>query len=414
MCKDFADRQEKRYGMTHIVAIGAGQAGASLVAKLRSSGHDGQITLIGAESAPPYQRPPLSKAYLMGDMPAERLFLRPEAFYEDHDITLRLGQQVSAIDTAAQNLTIGGDSLAYDALVLTTGSTPRRLPAAIGGSLKGVFTLRDLADVDAMRHYFTAGKRVVIVGGGYIGLEGAAVAAKLGLDVTVVEMAPRILQRVAAPETSAYFRSLHRAHGVKILESTGLERLLGNPHVTAARLSDGREVPADFVIVGVGIAPDTTLAEAAGLTLNNGIETDSLGRTSAPHVWAAGDCASFPWRGGRLRLESVQNAIDQAECVAENILGAGKDYTPQPWFWSDQYDTKLQIAGLNTGYDSIVTRQGDGSVSFWYYLGATLLAVDAMNDPRGFMVAKRLIAAGRSPDPTLVADAATDLKTLLS
>jgi 3-phenylpropionate/trans-cinnamate dioxygenase ferredoxin reductase subunit len=227
-------------------------------------------------------------------------------------------------------------------------------------------------------------------------------------------MAPRILQRVAAPETSAYFRDLHSAHGVKILESTGLERLLGNPHVTAARLSDGREVPADFVIVGVGIAPDTTLAEAAGLTLNNGIETDSLGHTSAPHVWAAGDCASFPWRGGRLRLESVQNAIDQAECVAENILGAGKDYTPQPWFWSDQYDTKLQIAGLNTGYDHIVTRRGDGAVSFWYYRGATLLAVDAMNDPRGFMVAKRLIAAGKSPDPALVADAATDLKTLLS
>jgi 3-phenylpropionate/trans-cinnamate dioxygenase ferredoxin reductase subunit len=414
MCKDFPDRQEKGLGMTHIVAIGAGQAGASLVAKLRSAGHDGAITLIGAEAAPPYQRPPLSKAYLMGEMPAERLFLRPGSFYQDNTITLRTGSRVGAIDTAARTIAVGDDSLTYDELVLTTGSVPRRLPAAIGGDLKGVFTLRDLADVDAMRPYFKSGARVVIIGGGYIGLEGAAVAARLGLDVTVAEMAPRILQRVAAPETSDYFRSLHQAHGVKILESTGLERLSGDGHVTGARLTDGRELAADFVIVGVGIAPDTALAESAGLTLNNGIETDTFGRTSAPHVWAAGDCASFPWQGGRLRLESVQNAIDQAECVAENILGAGKAYLPQPWFWSDQYDTKLQIAGLNSGYDQIVTRRGSDAVSFWYYKGATLLAVDAMNDPRGFMVAKRLIAAGRSPDPALVADPATDLKGLLT
>lgn len=400
--------------MTHIVAIGAGQAGASLVAKLRSAGHKGAITLIGAETAPPYQRPPLSKAYLKGDMPAERLFLRPEAFYAENDISLRTGVRVTAIDTAARTLQLGNETLGYDELVLTTGSVPRRLPAAIGGALDGVFTLRDMADVDALRPRFRPGARVVIVGGGYIGLEGAAVAAQLGLDVTVLEMAPRILQRVAAPETSDYFRALHRSHGVKILESTGLARLSGDGHVTGAQLSDGREVPADFVIVGVGIAPDTALTEAAGLTLNNGIECDAQGRTSAPHVWAAGDCASFPWRDGRLRLESVQNAIDQAEAVAENILGAAKDYMPQPWFWSDQYDTKLQIAGLNTGYDRIITRRGAEAVSFWYYRGETLLAVDAMNDPRGFMVAKRLLAAGRSPDPALVADAGTDLKALLS
>jgi len=410
----FADSEAKRWRVTHIVAIGAGQAGASLVAKLRSAGHKGKITLIGAETAPPYQRPPLSKAYLKGDMPAERLFLRPETFYAENAISLRLGTRVTAIDTASRSLQLGDETLRYDELVLTTGSVPRRLPAAIGGDLGGVFTLRDLADVDAMRPYFKPGARVVIVGGGYIGLEGAAVAAQLGLDVTVVEMAPRILQRVAAPETSDHFRALHTAHGVKILESTGLDRLLGDGHVTAASLSDGREIPADFVIVGVGIAPDTALAEAAGLALNNGIETDALGRTSAPHVWAAGDCASFPWRGGRLRLESVQNAIDQAECVAENVLGAGKGYVPLPWFWSDQYDTKLQIAGLNTGYDHIVTRRGENAVSFWYYLGTTLLAVDAMNDPRSFMVAKRLLAAGRSPDAALVADAGTDLKALLA
>ncbi len=205
--------------MKHIIVIGAGQAGASLVAKLRALGETGAITLIGAEAALPYQRPPLSKAYLLGDMPLERLFLRPESFYAEQNITLRLGEPVSAIDTTAQTVTVGGDTLAYDDLVLTTGSSPRRLPASSGGDLKGVFTLRDLADVDAMQPYFTAGKRVVIVGGGYIGLEGAAVAAKLGLDVTVVEMAPRILQRVAAPETSDFFRDLHRGNGVKISRS---------------------------------------------------------------------------------------------------------------------------------------------------------------------------------------------------
>jgi 3-phenylpropionate/trans-cinnamate dioxygenase ferredoxin reductase subunit len=264
-----------------------------------------------------------------------------------------------------------------------------------------------------MRPYFTAGKRVVIVGGGYIGLEGAAVAAKLGLDVTVVEMAPRILQRVASAETSDFFRDLHSAHGVKIIEATGLERLIGDGHVTAARLTDGRELPADFVIVGVGITPATDLAQAAGIALENGIATDAQGRTSAPHVWAAGDCASFPTAGGQMRLESVPNAIDQAECIAGNILGAEKAYVPEPWFWSDQFDIKLQIAGLNSGYDQIVTRRTDGAVSFWYYNGGRLLAVDAMNDPRAFMVAKRLLAMGKSPDAALVADPETELKALL-
>ena len=399
--------------MQQIIVIGAGQAGASLVAKLRALGSDAAITLIGAETVPPYQRPPLSKAYLMGELPAERLLLRPEEFYAEHGITLRLGHSVDAIDTATQTVTLGDEVLPYDALVLTTGSTPRRPPASIGGDLPGVFTLRDLDDVNAMQPYFKPGARVVIVGGGYIGLEGAAVAAKLGLDVTVLEMAPRILQRVAAPETSDYFRALHQSHGVKILESTGLDRLIGTDHVTAARLSDGREIPADFVIVGVGITPATALAEAAGITLDNGIATDALGRTSAPHVWAAGDCASTPTPRGRMRIESVPSAIDQAECVAANILGAGTPYVPEPWFWSDQYDIKLQIAGLNTGYDHIATRKTDGATSFWYYRGETLLAVDAMNDPRAFMVAKRLLGMGKSPSPDQVTNPETDLKTLL-
>ncbi|WP_299620287.1 FAD/NAD(P)-binding oxidoreductase [uncultured Tateyamaria sp.] len=399
--------------MSHVVVIGAGQAGSSCVAKLRNAGFEGRVTLIGAEPVPPYQRPPLSKAYLMGDMTLERLFLRPEAFYAENDIDLRLGAEVTGVDTAAQTVSLGDEVLAYDDLVFATGSVPHRLPAAIGGDLDGVFGVRDLSDVDAMAPRFVKGARVLIVGGGYIGLEAASVAAKQGLHVTLVEMADRILQRVAAPETSGYFRTLHAAHGVDIREGVGLQRLTGDSAVTAAELSDGSTLDVDFVVVGVGIAPGTKLAEAAGIEIENGIKTDAQGRTSAPQVWAAGDCASFPYRGGRIRLESVPNAIDQAECVAENIMGAGRDYVAKPWFWSDQYDVKLQIAGLNTGYDRVVTRDGGAAKSFWYYKGDTLLAVDAANDPRGYMIGKRLIEAGKTADPALVADADADLKALL-
>ncbi len=390
--------------MTHIVVIGAGQAGgASLVAKLRNSGFDGKVTLIGEEKTPPpYQRPPLSKAYLLGEMELERLFLRPESFYDENDITLRLNTRVDAIDPPAKTVTIGDEALSYDMLALTTGSTPpRRLPAAIGGALEGVHVVRGLDDVDAMEPEFAEDRRVLIVGGGYIGLEAAAVAAKKGgLDVTLVEMADRILQRVAAPETSNYFRDLHGSHGgVKILEGVGLDHLTGDTRVTGAKLTDGTELEVDFVIVGVGIAPGTTLAEAAGLELDNGIKTDAQGRTSDPAIFAAGDCASFPpYRGTRIRLESVPNAIDQAEVVARNMMGEGVDYVAKPWFWSDQYDVKLQIAGLNAGYDTVVTRPGDkdGAVSFWYYKGDALLAVDAANDPRAYMIGKRLIEGGKS------------------
>ncbi|TDK43948.1 NAD(P)/FAD-dependent oxidoreductase [Antarcticimicrobium luteum] len=401
--------------MGHIVVIGAGQAGASVVAKLRKDGYDGKITLIGAEPVPPYQRPPLSKAYLLGDMALERLYLRPESFYAENDITLRLGQKVTGIDPVAQTVTVGGETIAYDDLVLTTGSDPRRLPAAIGGDLEGVFTVRTLADVDAMAPAVTEGARALIVGGGYIGLEAAAVCAKRGVKVTLVEMADRILQRVAAPETSDYFRALHSGHGVDIREGVGLERLLGGDgRVTGARFTDGTELAADFVVVGVGIAPTTVLAEAAGLEIDNGIKLDGRCRSSDPHIWAAGDCASFPYQGGRIRLESVPNAIDMAECVAGNILGDGEEYVPKPWFWSDQYDVKLQIAGLNAGYDRIVTRQGAGqSASFWYFRGAQLLAVDAMNDPRAYMVGKRLIDGGKTANPDQVGDPEFDIKALM-
>ncbi|WP_284163859.1 FAD-dependent oxidoreductase [Frigidibacter sp. SD6-1] len=400
--------------MSGIVIVGAGQAGASLAAKLRALGYTGPVTLIGEEPVPPYQRPPLSKAYLLGEMELERLYLRAPAFWADQNVTLRLGARATAIDPAARTITVDGEALPYDQLALTTGSRPRTLPAAIGGALGNVFTVRTLADIDRMAPLMRDGGRAVIVGGGYIGLEAAAVAAKLGLKVTVIEAAPRILQRVASPETSAYFRALHAAHGVTILEGTGLDRLLGETHVTGARLSDGREIPADLVIVGIGILPNSELAEAAGLAIENGIRTDEQGRTSDPHIWAAGDCASFPHLGGRIRLESVGNAIDQAELVAENMLGAGKAYEAKPWFWSDQYDCKLQIAGLNMGYDRIVTRPGEaGATSFWYYQGDRLLAVDAMNDSRAYMIGKRLIEAGKSPAPAVIADPATDLKALL-
>jgi 3-phenylpropionate/trans-cinnamate dioxygenase ferredoxin reductase subunit len=401
--------------MVHVVVVGAGQAGAALVARLRSGGFDGQITLIGEETAPPYQRPPLSKKYLLGELELERLYLRPQSFYEENQITLRLGTRVDTIDPAARVVTAAGETIGYDMLALTTGSAPRRLPAPIGGDLAGVHVVRNLADVDKMAPAFQEGARVLIVGGGYIGLEAAAVAAQKGLKVTLVEMADRILQRVAAPETSDYFRALHSGHGVDIREGVGLDRLTGEGRVTGALLSDGSVLDLDFVIVGVGIAPNTALAEAAGLEIENGIRTDAQCRSSDPHIWAAGDCSSFPYRGGRIRLESVPNAIDQAECVADNMMGAARDYVAKPWFWSDQYDVKLQIAGLNTGYDRVVTRPGDrvGAVSFWYFRGEELMAVDAMNEPRAYMIGKRLIEAGRSPATAAVADPATDLKSLM-
>ncbi len=402
--------------MTHVVVVGAGQAGASLVAKLRAIGFEGDITLIGAEKIPPYQRPPLSKAYLLGEMAEERLYLRPAAFYADQKIALRLDTRVIGIDSAAQTVTLSdGDVLKYDELALTTGAHPRTLPGAIGGMLDGVFAVRDLADADAMAPAFQPGKHVLIIGGGYIGLEAAAVASKLGLRVTLVEMAERILQRVAAPETSDYFRKLHHGHGVDIREGVGLDRLLGDDHVTGARLSDGTELDIDFAVIGVGITPATILAESAGIDVGNGITTDHNGRTSDPHIWAAGDCASSQFHGQVIRLESVGNAIDQAEAVAVNIAGGDQPYEAKPWFWSDQYDCKLQIAGLNMGYTDVYVRHGDadGVQSNWYYNGDTLLAVDAMNDPRNYMIGKRLIEAGRSPDPARITDPDTDMKALL-
>lgn len=400
--------------MAGIVVIGAGQAGAALVARLRKSGHTGPITLIGAEPVLPYQRPPLSKKYLLGQMTAEALLLRPAAFYAAQDISVRLGAAVLDIDPVARRIRLADEELAYDQLALTTGSIARHLPAALGGDLARVHAVRSLADVQAMAHDFATAQHVLVVGGGYVGLEAAAVAAARGQAVTVLEIAPRILQRVACTETADYFRALHAGRGVSLREGVGLVRLSGPGRVTAADLSDGTRLEVDMVIVGIGIDPDTRLAQAAGLALDNGIATDAFGATSQPGIWAAGDCASFPWRGGRIRLESVQNAVDQADCVADNMLGAMRPYTPQPWFWSDQYDVKLQIAGLGTGHRQVVVRGGDhGPRSHWYFGDQGLLAVDAMNDPRSFMLARRLLQAGTPVDPQAVADPGTDLRALL-
>lgn len=399
--------------MSHFIVIGAGQAGQSIVTTLRGQGFEGEITLIGEEPVPPYQRPPLSKAYLLGEMELDRLFLRPESYYADENITLRMGCKVTGIDPAAKTVSIGDEVLTYDKLALTTGSAPRLLPATIGGDLGGVYTMRTLADSDAIEPEFREGASVLIVGGGYIGLEAAAVAAKKGLKVTLVEMADRILQRVASVETSDYFRALHQAHDVDLREGVGLVKLTGEDRVQTAELTDSSTLDVDFVIVGVGITPGTELAELAGLTLENGIKTDLHGATSDPDIFAAGDCASFPHDGVQMRLESVGNAIDQGMVVAKNMLGQAVTYVPKPWFWSDQYDVKLQIAGLFNGHDRVVIREGEGTHSHWYYKDGQLIAIDAMNDPRGYMVAKRLIESGKTADPDKVADPATDLKALM-
>lgn len=407
--------------MKHIVVIGAGQAGLSLVAALRSGGFGGNITLLGKEPVPPYQRPPLSKAYLLGQMPRERLFLRPESWYGEQNIALRMGVEVESLNHVDRVIATSEGDIGYDELVLTTGASPRRLSQEQGGGLSGVYCLRDLADIDAVAPHFREGARLVIVGGGYIGLEAAAVAAKQGVEVVLIEQGERILQRVACQQTSDFFRSLHQHHGVDIRENTTLVRLSGENHVTQAHFGDGTCVDVDFVITGIGIEPRAKLARDAGLEIEGGaIACDLFGRTSDPHIWAAGDCASFPLGGEMRRLESVQNAIDQAENVAANLLGGEVPYHPKVWFWSDQYDVKLQIAGLAAGYCDVITRGAEGRapwetpVSFWYYRGDQLIAVDALNDPRAYMAGKRMIEGGISPGREAVADVSVSLKELMA
>jgi len=399
--------------MSGIVIVGGGQAAASLAAKARALGYAGDVTILAEEPVAPYQRPPLSKAYLLGEMPLERLTLRGDDWYDANRVTLRLGTRVTGIDRAAKEVLIGDERLPYDHLALCTGAVPRRLPVEMGAEgLSGIYTLRDLADTDAMADEFVAGRNLVVIGGGYIGLEAAAVASKRGLTAKLVHTRARILRRVAGVETANAIREMHRAHGVEILEDIGIIRILGEGRVSGVELANGRILPADFIVVGIGVDPRTDLAEAAGLVIDEGIAVDEFGCTSDPFVWAAGDCAALPGPEGRMRIESVGNAIDMGELVAENMLGAGKAYQPKPWFWSDQYASKLQIAGLCTGYDKVVSRSAEGQ-SFWYFRDGKLIAVDALDAPRAYMIGKRLIEGGKAVTPEQV-EAATDLKALMA
>ena len=405
---------EKAHRM-RIVIVGAGQAAASMAARLRAQGHDGPLTVIGAEPVAPYQRPPLSKGWLLGQIPMERMLLRAPQWWDDQQIELCTGLRVTAIDRHARQIVTTDGPLPYDALALTLGATPRRLPAELGGDLPGTHVIRSLADIEALAPQMQPGRRLIVIGGGYIGLEIAAVARKLDLTVTLIEAAPRILARVAAAETAAMIRALHGRHGVRILENTPVARITGATRADGVELADGRRLPADLVVMGIGIHPETALARTAGLMIDDGIATDEFGRSSHPAIWAAGDCASFPHQGGRLRLESVGNAIDMGECVADNMLGAARPYQAKPWFWSDQFDAKLQIAGISHGHDRIATRPGAGaeSGSVWYFRQGRLIAVDALDDPRAYMTGKRLIESGRSPQPDLIASA-PDLRGLLA
>ena len=401
--------------MATTIVIGAGQAGAEVVSKLRDQGHEDRLVLIGQENYLPYQRPPLSKKYMAGEMTLERLFLRPKEFYTEKNVELHIGKSALRIDPDQKIVEFNDGNLDYDHLVLATGSRPRDLPPYSGGKVKNLFSMRDLNDANSIGAFMKSGMRLLIVGGGYIGLEAAATARKFGVDVTLVEIEERILKRVAAKETSDFIRSLHISNGVNIKEAVGLGKLeIADDKVLSASLTDGSDINVDFVIVGIGITPNTELAEGANLKINNGIFINDKCQTSVSNIYAAGDCTSFEYKDTLVRLESVGNAIDQATIVAQNIMKQNTNYIPKPWFWSDQYDLKLQIAGLNTGYDDVVVRKGKNKqVSHWYFKGQSLLAVDALNDPRCYMIGKRLIEENKSPPKNQLRDENFNLKVLL-
>ena len=381
-----------------IVVVGAGQAGAQAVFSLRQLGYDGPLILVGDEPFAPYQRPPLSKAFLSGKLEAERLVLKPESAYAAANVELRLSTRVETLNAAANRLHLAdGSVLPYASLLLATGSRARHV-ALPGCDLPGVVRLRTIRDVEAIRARLGPGVRFAIVGGGYIGLEVGAVARGMGAEVTVIEAAPRVMARVVAPLVSAYFAALHAGHGVAIRNGAGVRAIEGETDVTGVRLTDDTLLPADLVLLAVGGEPVTELAAAAGLRIDNGILVGADCRTSAPNVFAAGDCTRFHSALFRrdVRLESVQNAIDQAKAAAAAMLGQAARYDPVPWFWSDQYDVKLQIAGLTDPEAEIVVEgePASGSFSASYVKDGMLLAVDAINAPRAHMLARR--AVGRA------------------
>ena len=403
-----------------IVIAGGGQAAVQAVDTLRRKGFAGKLTVVGDEPWLPYQRPPLSKKYLAGALERERLLIRPAPFFAEHQVQTQLGRRVSEIATREQHVRLDdGRVLAYDALMLATGSRPRRLPAP-GADLAGVHYLRTIADADRIRAECAAGGRMVIIGGGYIGLEVAATARGLGLEVTVLEMAARVMSRVTCAEISAFYEAEHARQGVRIHCHETLRALHGDARsgrVRAVLTEAGREYPADIVIIGCGVVPADELARAAGLTCENGVVTDVHCRTSDAAIYAAGDCASHLNRqyGRHLRLESVDNAFEQGTTVALNLLGAATPHDKLPWFWSDQFDLKLVIVGVAHGYDSVILRGSAATRSFsaCYLRGGELIAIDTVNQPKDQMAARKLIAAHARPNPDKLADAAIALRDTL-
>lgn len=399
------------------VIIGAGQAGAQAAMSLRQAKFDGEIVMFGDEPYPPYQRPPLSKAFLKGELEEERLYLRPAAFYEKQNIELRLGEAVRVIDRGGQTvITDKDETVSYDKLLLATGAPPRRLGAP-GADLENIHYLRSLNDSEALRSILSCDGRVVIVGAGYIGLEVAAVARAAGRDVTVLEMADRVLARVACEPVSEFFARLHAGAGVDIQLGAALKEFTGEGGaVTGAVLANGDVIECGAALIGIGAAPEISLAEAAKLEIGDGVMVDDHARTSDDHIWAAGDCTNFPSPryGRRMRLESVPNAIEQAKVAGANMAGGDVVYDALPWFWSDQYDVKLQTVGIGADYDELVTRgdPGEKKFSVWYLKSGAAIAVDAINDPAAFAVGKKLINDRIPVDPERLGDARVDLREL--
>ncbi|MFT3722052.1 MAG: FAD-dependent oxidoreductase [Hyphomonadaceae bacterium] len=399
-----------------VVIIGAGQAGGQAAYSLRLAGYEGAITLVGDESAPPYQRPPLSKAYFKGEMDAERLFLKPLEYYAEHNVELVTSKAAAKIDLAGKQVELADSSkLAWDKLVIATGARPRKLTLH-GSDLKGVTELRTLADVDRLKHLAVAGARMVVVGAGYIGLEAAAVGQQLGLKVTVLEAMPQVLSRVAGPEIGAFYTHTHRAAGTDIRLGARLEHFEGVGQVSGVRIHGGEVIPADLVLVGVGVLPNLELALDAGIICGNGIVVDEHMRTSHPDVYAAGDVA---WRplihyGREGRLESVHNAIEGGKIVAAAILGSPQPGLEVPWFWSDQFDLKLQTAGLWTGADQTIVRGDPNSRAFavFYLKEGRLIAVDAVNSAPEYIVGKKLVAAKAAVAPGDLADKSISMKDI--
>jgi len=401
----------------NVIVVGAGHAAGHLVASLRMQGFEGSIRLIGDEPYPPYQRPPLSKQYLAGEMALEQVYFKPLDFYDTAKAELTLGVRVESIDRAAKTVSLSdGSTAAYDKLVLTTGTRVRTLPLP-GADLSGIHYLRTIDDTDAIARDLRPGARAVICGGGYIGLEVAAAAVKNGASVTVLEMADRVMNRVVAPEVSAFYEALHRGKGVDIRCNVRVTGFEGTGKVERVACENGESFDADLVVVGVGVIPNTELAEAAGLACDNGIVVDDCARTEDPDILAAGDCTNHPngIYGINIRLESVQNAVDQATAVAQTICGKPTPYSAVPWFWSDQYDVKLQIVGLSQGYDEAVVRgnPADGAFSVFYLKQGKLLAVDAINSPREYMMGRKLIAEGARPDPEKIRNTDVSVKELV-